>query len=266
METKEMDTIQTTKTRPMPFWMSLIFFGVPAAIIGTGFYLGIPLLARIGIPFFWSYNFFMGFPAIMMFVAVFIACRLEGNPFTWEGIRSRLRLKPIKGKEWLWTAGLFLVFGAGPFVLGFANRWLASTHLFTPPDFLPALLDPRANIASGLGNDFWGVPLRGNWWVFGVELIVIFFNIFGEELWWRGYVLPRQELAQGKRAWVVHGILWLLFHVHQRWNWIGMLPGALMTPFVASKLKNTSPAIIAHWANNGLLLVVIILGILGVTS
>jgi membrane protease YdiL (CAAX protease family) len=246
METTEMDTIQTAKIRPMPFWMSLIFFGVPAAIIGTGFYLGIPLLARIGIPFFWSYNFFMGFPAIMMFVAAFIACRLEGHPFTWEGIRSRLRLKPIKGKEWLWTAGLFLVFGAG--------------------HFLPALLDPRANIAAGLGNDFWGVPLHGNWWVFWVELIVVFFNIFGEELWWRGYVLPRQELAVGKRAWVVHGILWMLFHVHQRWNWIGMLPGALMTPFVASKLKNTSPAIIAHWANNGLLLVVIILGILEVTS
>ena len=261
-----MDANQTLKIKPMPFWMSLIFFGVPAAIIGVGFYWGIPFQVRKDIPFFWSYNLFMGIPAFLMFVAAFVACRLEGHPFTWERIRSRLRLKPIKGKEWLWTAGLFLVFGIGPFVLKFANRWLASTLLFTPPGFLPALLDPRADTALAMGNDFWGVPLRGNWWVFGVQLIVLFFNIFGEELWWRGYVLPRQELAHRKWAWVVHGILWLLFHVHQRWNWIGMLPGALLIPFVASKLKNTTPAIIAHWANNGLLLVVIILGILGITS
>ena len=260
-----METIQTLKIKPMPFWMSLIFFGVPTAIIGTGFYWGIPLLAERGIPFFWSYNLMMGIPAMLMFIAPFIACRLEGHPLTLVEIKARLRLKPIKGKEWLWTAGLFMVFGAGPFVLGFANRWLASIFLFIPPDFLPALLDPRANITSGLGNDFWGVPLRGNWWVFWVQLIVLFFNIFGEELWWRGYVLPRQELAHGKRAWMVHGILWLLFHIHQRWNWIGMIPGALLTPFVASRLKNTTPAIIAHWANNGLLLVVIVMGILGIT-
>ncbi len=260
-----MDNGQTLKTKPMPFWMSLIFFGIPASIIGIGFYWGIPLLARMGIPFFWSYNLFMGIPAMLMFVAAFVAFRLEGNPFTWEGIGSRLRLKSIKGKEWWWTAGLFIVFGIGPFVLKFANRWLASTLLFTPPNFLPALLDPRVDTAIALNNDFWGVPLHGNWPVFWVQLLVLFFNIFGEELWWRGYVLPRQELAHGKWAWALHGILWLLFHVHQRWNWIGMLPGALLIPFVASKLKNTTPAIIAHWANNGLLLVVIILGILGIS-
>lgn len=261
-----MKVIQTTKLKPMHLWMSLLFFGVPAAIVGAGFYWGIPLLARRSIPFFWSYNLFMGIPILIMFFTAFIAYRLEGHPFTWAGIRSRLRLEPIKGKEWLWTAGLLLVFGAGPFVLKFANQWLASTLLFTPPDFLPALLDPRADTVSAMGNDFWGVPLRGNWWIFWVELIVLFFNIFGEEIWWRGYVLPRQELAHGKWAWALHGILWLLFHVHQRWNWMGMLPGALLTSFVASRLKNTTPAIIAHWANNGLLLIVILLGILGVTS
>jgi Type II CAAX prenyl endopeptidase Rce1-like len=36
-------------------------------------------------------------------------------------------------------------------------------------------------------------------------------NILGEEFLWRGVVLPRQEVAFGRRAWVVNGILWLLF-------------------------------------------------------
>jgi len=33
-------------------------------------------------------------------------------------------------------------------------------------------------------------PLSG--WM---NVIVLFFNIVGEELWWRGYILPRQELT-----------------------------------------------------------------------
>ncbi len=58
------------------------------------------------------------------------------------------------------------------------------------------------------------VPLHGAWWIpvyYAVVMIVC--NIGGEELWWRGYVLPRQELAFGRAAWVVHGICWSAFHL-----------------------------------------------------
>src|SRR5262245_47483043 len=47
-------------------------------------------------------------------------------------------------------------------------------------------------------GDFMGFPWQGAWWVliyYGVVMLVG--NIGGEELWWRGYVLPRQELAFG---------------------------------------------------------------------
>ena len=45
-----------------------------------------------------------------------------------------------------------------------------------------------------------GIPLGGAWWVlFYYATVILLFNIGGEELWWRGYVLPRQELAFGIR-------------------------------------------------------------------
>jgi hypothetical protein len=61
--------------------------------------------------------------------------------------------------------------------------------------------------------DFMGIQLAGAWWVvlyYIVWLVVL--NIFGEELWWRGYVLPRQELFFGRATWIVHGIFWSAFH------------------------------------------------------
>jgi membrane protease YdiL (CAAX protease family) len=58
------------------------------------------------------------------------------------------------------------------------------------------------------------LDLRGAWWIlFYYAVVMLVCNIGGEELWWRGYVLPRQELAFCKAAWVVHGIFWSAFHL-----------------------------------------------------
>jgi membrane protease YdiL (CAAX protease family) len=89
-------------------------------------------------------------------------------------------------------------------------------------------------------------------------------NILGEELWWRGYVLPRQELVHGRRTWIVHGVLWTLFHVPFWWNLIALLPSTLSLAFVTSRLRNTTPGIVAHLVLNGLGMVGIVLGVLGV--
>ncbi len=47
---------------------------------------------------------------------------------------------------------------------------------------------------------------------------VFVLNIVGEEFVWRGVALPRQEVAFGGRAWLVNGILWLLFHAAFPWQ------------------------------------------------
>ena len=95
-----------------------------------------------------------------------------------------------------------------------------------------------------------------------VIFVVLCFNIYGEEFWWRGYILPRQELAHGKWTWLIHGILWAAFHSFWKWDALSILPGALLLSYVCSRLKNTTPAIIFHWVNNGLTLVATVFGIL----
>jgi membrane protease YdiL (CAAX protease family) len=75
----------------------------------------------------------------------------------------------------------------------------------------------------------------------------------GEELWWRGYVLPRQELAFGRSAWVIHGICWSVFHLFMQptlWDTIRMAITGLALSFVAQRTRSTWPGIVGHSFGN----------------
>jgi membrane protease YdiL (CAAX protease family) len=108
-----------------------------------------------------------------------------------------------------------------------------------------------------------GYTLKGQWWIFFVYLSVLVFNIIGEEFWWRGYILPKQELVFKNRTWVVHGILWALFHFFWKWNLLILLPVCLTLSYVVFKRKNTWIAIITHMMFNSVPLIGLLIGIIG---
>ncbi len=251
-------------TRAMPLWLSLLCFGVPSAFCTASVYLALPALERAGASPFWSFWLALVGPMALILVAALVGYRLEGNPWSWVGLKVRFRLQPIRGRDWLWTAALVVSVAVYYLLHQTFSRWLASLPPFTPPATLPALLDPRAT-SMGLPTDLLGVPLTGNWWVIAAYIVLLSFNIFGEELWWRGYILPRQELAHGQYTWLVHGTLWALLHVFWKWDVLAIWPGALFLSYVAYRLKNTTPAIVAHWTQNGIALLALVLGVLGVT-
>jgi hypothetical protein len=58
----------------------------------------------------------------------------------------------------------------------------------------------------------------GRYWIFGAWLPFFALNILGEEFVWRAYMLPRQEVAFGGKAWLVNAALWLLFHAAFPWQ------------------------------------------------
>ncbi len=96
-----------------------------------------------------------------------------------------------------------------------------------------------------------GEPVQRRWDQVLLTLVLLFFNIIGEEFWWRGYILPRQELAWGRWTWLVHGILWMLFHAFKYWDWLALLPGCLGIALMAQRRRNTVPGIIVHLIVNG---------------
>ena len=101
-------------------------------------------------------------------------------------------------------------------------------------------------LKAAIPNTFMGTEVHGQWGYAIGYFVGWFFNIFGEELLWRGYLLPRQQLQYGKWTWLIHGLLWTGWHFFWKWNLLSILPIALAIPFVAQKTGNSWIEIIAH--------------------
>ena len=148
--------------------------------------------------------------------------------------------------------------------IAFLHVSMASlVQIFGAPGLLASGIKAGSACCSG-PQRIHGIPTGRKLVDFRLLLVSLAVATIGEELWWRGYILPRQELAHGQGTWFVHGVLWCLFHLFAPWNVLSILPGCLALSFVAQRLKNTWPAIIAHGLANGLLvLIVVVAGILG---
>lgn len=72
------------------------------------------------------------------------------------------------------------------------------------------------------------MPLKGQWGLVLVYFMGWFLNIFGEELWFRGYILLQQELAFKNIAWLVKGLMFTHNHLWQPWIMISILLVSLL--------------------------------------
>jgi membrane protease YdiL (CAAX protease family) len=88
---------------------------------------------------------------------------------------------------------------------------------------------------------------QGSWGWFAIVVALGLFNtVLGEELLFRGFLLPRMEGAFGKRDWVANGVLFALYHVHIPW----IIPLTLLDTFFlaypARRYRSALLPIIVH--------------------
>jgi len=104
---------------------------------------------------------------------------------------------------------------------------------------------------------------KGRYWLLLVWLPYWILNIFGEELLWRGVMLPRQEVAFGKNAWLIHGFGWGLFHIAFGWQLlITLIPLIFIQSYIVQKTKNSWTGIIMHGGLNGPSFIAICFGLI----
>lgn len=149
-------------------------------------------------------------------VVAYIVLRQEVVPFTWENIKKRCWMNtPISPKTgipskklYLWTipAIVFLLLWDQFGVLQFLNEiWIEIFPFFAPPEY-----GLRENLIE---------PAIGQWWLFGLLVVLILFNyLLGEELIFRGILLPKMNGVFGRWDWVVNGILFATYHLHLIWE------------------------------------------------
>jgi membrane protease YdiL (CAAX protease family) len=285
---------QASPPRPAGSLVTIALFGIPAAIFWCLFHLVGPVLRRREASWWLIFQSLLLVPLAAMLVATYVCVRLEARSAGWNDWKHRLRLTFPGPSVWLWAMALSGFMHGGDWEDGGAvlASWLALWKEQTQRKLLyvavliavglkrhlsliePALRSVTVFQAEGFHQeffshfgptDFMGFELRGAWWLliyYSVWLLV--FNIFGEELWWRGYVLPRQELAFGRKTWVVHGISWSLFHLFIQptlWDTTRMAVTGMALSFIAQRTRSTWPGIIGHGLANTPLLLSIASGV-----
>jgi membrane protease YdiL (CAAX protease family) len=144
---------------------------------------------------------------IWQFVLVLILIRWELGDFIGHGCARPSWLRPprdpktgrVGGRVWWWVLLFVVLFGL----------WTLVPSIPGPevPDFGEFL-------GSDRGEDFF----RGAWGWFAVEVVLVIFNtVLGEELLFRGLLLPRMRAVFGRGDWVANGALFALYHLHLPW-------------------------------------------------
>lgn len=184
-------------------------------------------------------------------VAALVLLRREGYRLTINALRDRIRWRWPKGRNAWVLAGVVFVLGLSlSMLMGPVNRVLASAPGFVPPEWWPAASNPTIPVNSA-SDVFPDVFLEGNFlFVLLYFAVGLVFNIFGEEIYYRGFLLPRMQGVFGKWDWVANGVLFTLKHVYQRWLYPGILVGGLSFAFAAGPLGSLPLAMVFHWVGN----------------
>jgi membrane protease YdiL (CAAX protease family) len=222
--------MQTGNIKPMPFWQSIVFFGVPALLAALGQYVLYPFLSSLKLSYEDAYHYQMLLVFTFLLIAAIVAYILEGNSLEWSSIKHRFRLHGLDQIGLKWTLGGIVAQVALSVVSTIIAIQVYDFLDFTSPDIFPP-------------GSFVNIPLM---------IFVLFMNVICEELWWRGIILPRQELKHGNITWAIHGVLWASFHAFKWWAVPFMLFTTWIIPFVSQRTKNNTPGIIIHFVINGL--------------
>ncbi|HKG10526.1 MAG TPA: CPBP family intramembrane glutamic endopeptidase [Gaiellaceae bacterium] len=155
---------------------------------------------------------------IWQFVLVVILVRREQGTLGWPVVREALWLRAPRnpktgqrgGRLWLILIPLILLFAVESMI---------------PAAGVPSDRDLVDFIDSDVGKHF----LSGAWGWFALIVVLQIFNtVLGEELLFRGLLLPRMNRAFGRGDWAANGVLFAAYHLHVPWA----IPATLLDTFI----------------------------------
>lgn len=250
--------------KPLSFFQSVLLFGIPAAVMFLSYHYLIPLFTRIGLTPLESYLTAHILPMALLFVAAIVGyAEVEKNPMNISAFRERFRLPKLTFKAFGIGVVVFILANLGYGALSQLGLVLINNGVISLPANVPLIANPSIGFTSEALSQMNGAPIAGSWHVAAIYLVMLFFNIIGEEFWWRGFILPRQELTFGRWTWLIHGLLWTGFHTFKWWDLIGLLPVCLLISYFAQKTKSTTITIVAHFLFNGMAFVLLLGAITG---
>ena len=183
-------------------WFELCcLFGIPTILNYIASQLVIPYLYRsISLPIEIIYFLSVGLLVLIpMFVGAIWLSGREIGSYRIKDLLFRMRIFKLSGSDLIWTICTF--------------AFLVFTSYIIAKILMPALdIDATPFF-------FQNMPLDNDtFWVIYIWPLFFFFNIFGEEFLWRGYIQTRQELLNNNWTWFVHGLFWAFWHLPMGWD------------------------------------------------
>jgi membrane protease YdiL (CAAX protease family) len=184
------------------------------------------------------------------FVLVVLLLRHEAGTVSWSELRRRLWLttprdpqtgKP-SGRLWLWIIPLILLstvyaLRISPVLM---RLWVAVFPFLAEP--------PGYSFGAAIASPAAKAHLVGAWGIFALVVVEALFNtVIGEELLFRGLLLPRMAGVFGRWAWAVNGLSFGLYHLHQPWGMLDYaVQGMLLLALPSRLLRSSWFGIISH--------------------
>ena len=187
---------------------------------------------------------------IWQFVLVVILIWREQRTLRWSSIRDALWLRSPRsprsgrrgGRVWLVVIPLLVAYAAVPFVVP------------SPPS--PEARDFGLFLESDTGQSF----MSGNWLWFGLLVVLWVFNtVLGEELLFRGFLLPRMNGAFGRGDWVANGVLFAAYHLHVPWAIPEtLIADTLIVSYPAKRYRSAWIGIVVHSGQSVVLAIIVL--------
>ena len=248
--TQEIDIPQYSRRMVLAVWaaaavpMAVLAWVVAPAIAG-----GEASKDRFFVTLLIALTFGLLWQAILVVVLVLRERRVDP---TWTNFRDRLWLraphtaKRRGGRLWWWVLA---------YALGLAALDMAPVGPMGPED---------RSFGLFLESDSGQALFQGNWWLYALCVVFLILNTaVGEELLFRGLLLPRMSGAFGRADWFVNAVLFGFYHLHEPW----VIPNAVLTGFLCAhptkRFRSSLMGIAIHSIESVFFLVVLLPVVVG---
>jgi membrane protease YdiL (CAAX protease family) len=119
-------------------------------------------------------------------------------------------------------------------------------------ELIPALGAPEdREFVSLLESDAGKAFLDGAWGWYGlIVAMLVFTSVLGEELLFRGFLLPRMNGAFGRGDWLANGALFAVYHLHVPWGMAAALLDAFTLAYPTKRYRSAWIGIAVHSAQS----------------
>ena len=233
--------ITTIEIKEHTIWQSILWHLLPGVLGGIGYFLLVDLVKELGMPSIMALLISGTLIIVPFELGILIYQSRKNDEKLFGGIVKYV--KRLKFWEYvLWIFVIIVITGVIMGIMGPVAEYLQSVFFSWIPN--------KMMIDMGLSNEYSKSNL-----IITYVFILLFVVIIGptvEELYFRGYLLPRMPSKLKKWTPIFHTTLFAIYHIWTPWMIVSRALGVLPLTYVVMKKRNIYLGIISHCLMNSI--------------